>query len=185
MFISFLFLSIFFVAPSSIVMSAVRHRMGSQWARWPGGCSVVHNIISAIAASQTEFCFRKTRKSILLSLAPLNEKYLMFTLFACIYFPYELITTHHFIRFIQWFLFAQHIIMFFCLFFCMSHSTHIKPHKSTERLTNQTKLNSILMNLIVLKVLRNSCTVPYLFFVSEGWRGLRVLLRCCVSTKWS
>ena len=34
-----------------------------------------------------------------------------------------------------------------------------------DELTNQIKLKSILMDLIWLKVLRNSCTVPYLFYI--------------------
>ena len=41
-----------------------------------------------------------------------------------------------------------HGIMFLCLFLCLSHLSHIRTHKSTPRLTNQTKLKSILMDLI-------------------------------------
>ena len=37
-------------------------------------------------------------------------------------------------------------------FVCVSHPTHIRTHKSTYTLTNQTKLKSILMDLIWLKV---------------------------------
>ena len=39
----------------------------------------------------------------------------------------------------------------------------MQTHKSTYTLTSQIKLKSILMDLIWLKVLRNSCRVPYLF----------------------
>ena len=53
--------------------------------------------------------------------------------------------------------------MFICLCVCLSHLTHIRTYKSTHRLTNETKLKSILIHLIWLKVLRNSYTVPYLF----------------------
>ena len=58
-------------------------------------------------------------------------------------------------------------------FLCVSHLAHIQTHKCTYRLTNQTKLKSILMILIWLKVLRNSCTVPYLFvpgIAEQSWR---------------
>ena len=58
-----------------------------------------------------------------------------------------------------------HVIMFF---FCPFRPTS-PTYKSTHRLTNQTKLKSILMNLIWLKVLRNSCTVPYLFVIALVW----------------
>ena len=69
--------------------------------------------------------------------------------------------------------------MFLCV--CMSHPVHIQTHKTTYKLTNQTKLNSILMDLIWLKVLRNSCTVPYLFWIisweaPSAWRWVRVLV---------
>ena len=58
---------------------------------------------------------------------------------------------------------AQQLYMlsWFFLWVHMSHLAHIKTHKSTFRLTNETKLKSILMDLIWQKVLRNSCTVPY------------------------
>ena len=39
----------------------------------------------------------------------------------------------------------------------------MQTHKSTYTLTSHIKLKSISMDLIWLKVLRNSCTVPYLF----------------------
>ena len=58
-----------------------------------------------------------------------------------------------------------HVIMFFCFFcpirptyelmfflFFLSYSIHIWTQKYTNRLTNQTKLKSILMDLIWLKV---------------------------------
>jgi len=48
----------------------------------------------------------------------------------------------------------------------MSNPACIRTHMSTYGLTNQTKLKSILMDLIWLKVLRNSCTVPYLFLLA-------------------
>ena len=52
-------------------------------------------------------------------------------------------------------------MFFLCV--CLSHPTKIQTHKSIYRLTNETKLKSILNNFILLKVLRNSRTVPYLF----------------------
>jgi len=42
----------------------------------------------------------------------------------------------------------------------------MQTHKSTYTLTSHIKLKSILMDLIWLKVLRNSCTVPYLFLLA-------------------
>ena len=62
------------------------------------------------------------------------------------------------------FLVAQqlYISSCFCVFvfvFCVSYPTQIQTHKSTH---NQTKLKSILTDLIWLKVLRNSCTVSSL-----------------------
>ena len=51
-----------------------------------------------------------------------------------------------------------------CFFFvCLFHPTQIWTYKSAHGLTNQTKLKSIFIDMIWLKVLRNSCTVRYLF----------------------
>ena len=61
---------------------------------------------------------------------------------------------------------CHHVFFCCCLFVCLSHPSHIRTHKSTNRLKNQTYLKSILKDLIWLKVMRNSCTVPYLFLSS-------------------
>ena len=53
------------------------------------------------------------------------------------------------------------VVEYFFLFFCMSHPVHTRTHNSAYKLTNQTKLKPILMDLIWLKVLSNSFTVPY------------------------
>ena len=65
---------------------------------------------------------------------------------------------------VSWnFLVAQQLYMFFVLFlFHMSHPVHIRT--SLHKLTNQTKLKLIFIDLIWLKMLRNFCRVPYLFF---------------------
>ena len=66
------------------------------------------------------------------------------------------------------FLIAQQLYMSLCcLFVCFSHPIHIQTLMSMYTPTNQTKLKSILMDLIWLKLLRNSCTVLYLFVPSD------------------
>ena len=63
------------------------------------------------------------------------------------------------------FLVVQQLYMsFLCVSFFvgMSQTVHIRTHKSAYELTYQTKIKSILMDFIWLKVLPNSCMVPYL-----------------------
>ena len=63
-----------------------------------------------------------------------------------------------------------HVIMFF-LFFCPIRPTYeltMQVNTQTHKHNNQTKLKSILMDLIWLKELRNYCTVPYLFTYGDA-----------------
>ena len=65
--------------------------------------------------------------------------------------------------------FIQFVEVCFGGFVGMSLPIPIQTHKTTYKLTNQTKLKSILKDLILQKVLRNSFTVPYLLSTSKKY----------------
>ena len=73
-------------------------------------------------------------------------------------------------------LFSCAATLHFIMFFFVPSNPELTSHKSTHRLSNQTKLKSILMDLIWLNPLRNSCTFPYLFWLFWAQIRLGVLI---------